>query len=135
MEMTEKNYDLWQHITANRDANAKNARARALFSAIQAATTVPPGFPAEATVNFELVTCLAACAYIALQYDKDDEIPLSEDAHERILDDLMAGFVHYLTIAVRSEDKKHLYHVNAHKKEMVGYFMLPDLFSAGVRER
>lgn len=110
-----------------------NLEVRALFDAIQAAftsTTNKRFTDYRWVTDPEMVAMLAACAWVALEYNREQEIPLDSSDHDYIGLRLLRYFMYTLAAGVRAgatwrdgEGKTHF-----------GCFRLPDWFVDWARE-
>src|SRR3989338_8162265 len=104
MDSTEK---MWEYLEKYRVDAPPNWKARALFIAIQQATTGTVTTPSTAVVNVSLIAHLAACAWVSLEYESKQVIPWNQ--HDGVLERAMTDFIQYLVIAIQAHKGTHLF--------------------------
>lgn len=97
-QMEELGKKMLQCLKKTRGIYSVNAEAKALFNAVQEAFT---GTKEIIPVPSDLIAMMAACSWVALEYDKEQEIPLAAGNHDYILLRAADEFVKFLVIAVR----------------------------------
>ena len=103
-----------------------NREAKALFSAIQEAFIGVVNDRGLVVVHKDLVSHLAACASVALNYNKDQSIPWDESDHDYIIRHVLRGFVATLVNAINASQVR-----QRRDGEMYfGCFPIPDWFIA-----
>lgn len=99
---TEGEKILWRSIEQEVEhISRSNAAASALFDHIQAAYVENYAGKA-ATPDGEIIQFLAACSWVALEYDQNQEIPWDESTHDYILTVLLREFARVLEQDIRS---------------------------------
>ena len=115
-----KEKDFFKYLMYQYPSNGPNRDAVSLFRSIQAASISGREFK----IPVELLETLAACAWVSLEYDKNQTIPWEEGDHDYIIIRTFRGFI---SMAIGAIKDKNFWKDKSDEEEfiMIGSFYLP----------
>ena len=109
---------------------AKNPEAQALFFAIQHAFLADYSRKEVSLIRAELVSNLAACAWVAMEYDADQVIPWDTSTRDFVILRTLRDFMYTVAQCVRNNEVT----VHDDGKTWLNGFLIPEWFIQEVRE-